>query len=226
MRSRILFALAAIVLCVCAAVLILRREDPSIVFDTPWLMNSGARAYNGTAYDVAALQIEPDRKVVLPDSATVVERSDQADVLLVYMAKSAWILAHYSESVSIAEYRKTMGCAVKLEKGALLVGTFGEYSFMEGAVSMSLLVLVPPNVEVERRAGLIGGPGGRAGSQRNPNAINPAHGDPKPALTKFKEGTPRRWLPPTAEDGWHEIPAVPDVDRRVSNPRIALPPRK
>ena len=71
------------------------------------------------------------------------------------MEKRASIKAHFPRSVSIAEYRKTMGCAAKLEKGALLIGTFGDFGFLEGSTSMNLLVLVPPKISVERRAGLI-----------------------------------------------------------------------
>src|SRR5205823_1812421 len=137
-------------------------------------------------------------------------------VVLIYMEKRAVIRAHLVRSVSIADHRKTMGCAVKLEKGALLIGTFGEFGFLEGATSMKLVVLVPAKVEVERRAGLIGGYGGRAGTERPPEMINPTREDPKPALTKSKKGTPECWLPPTVEDGWHEIPAVADVERRAA----------
>jgi uncharacterized protein (TIGR03067 family) len=191
-------------------------KDASIVYDKPWQMGSGFKAYNGKAYDKVELCVDPKVKIVLPDKETVVERHDQADVLMVYMEKRATIRAHFVRSVSIADYRKTMGCAVKLEKGALLIGTFGEFGFLEGSISMKLLVLAPPKVEVERREGLIGGNGGRAGADRPPNAINPARDDAKPALTKAKEGMPTCWLPPTVEDGWHEMPAVADVDRRVS----------
>ena len=189
--------------------------DASIVYDKPFDMGTGFKAYNGKAYDKAALCVSPKLKVVVPDKETVVKEHDQADVLLIYMEKSAHRGAHLNKSVSIAEYRKTMGCVVKLEKGALLIGTYGEFGFLEGANSMKLLVLVPPKVEVERRADLIGGPGGRAGTERSPTAINPARDDPKPALTKSKEGTPPCWLPQTAEDGWHEIPSVADVEQRI-----------
>jgi hypothetical protein len=100
-------------------------------------------------------------------------------------------------------------------KGELLIGTFGEFGFLEGSVSMRLLVLVPPKVEVEQRVGLIGGYGGRAASERDPKAINPTRDDPKPALTKSEVGTPLRWLPPAVEYGWHEIPAVADTEWRA-----------
>jgi uncharacterized protein (TIGR03067 family) len=190
--------------------------DASIVYDVPHRMNSGFTAYNGRAFDQCALSVDPKLKIVLPDKATVVERHDRAGVLLVFMEKRASIRAHFPRPVSIAEYRRTMGCAVKLENGELLIGTFGEFGFLEGATQMKLLVLVPPKVEVEQRAGLIGGYGGRAGTERPANAINPTREDKKPSLTQSKEGTPPRWVSPTDEDGWHEIPSVPDVDWRAS----------
>jgi uncharacterized protein (TIGR03067 family) len=92
-------------------------KDASIVYDRPRQMNSGFKAYNGKAYDLAALRVDPKVKVVLPERATVIERHDQAGVLLVYMEKRARIGAHLARPVSIADYRKTMGCAVKLENG-------------------------------------------------------------------------------------------------------------
>ncbi len=190
-------------------------KDASIVYDRPYQMNSGFKVYNGQAYDKVAVYVEPKTKVLLPDKATEVGKHDQADVLLIYMQKRMGFKYHVDHSVSIADHRKTMGCAIKLEKGSLLIGTFGEFSFLEGSCSMKLLVLVPGKVEVERRVGLSGGYGGRAGSERAPELINPKRDDPKPALAESKKGAPECWLPPTTEDGWHEIPAVPDIDRRV-----------
>jgi uncharacterized protein (TIGR03067 family) len=191
-------------------------KDTSIVYDRPHQMTTGLKGYNGRAYDKAALYVEPKAKVVLPTKETEVRQHGQADVLLIYMEKRMKDGSHGYRPLSIADKRKTMGCAVKLEKGALLIGTFGERGFFEGAYSMKLLVLVPPQVEVERRVGLTGGYSGRAGQDRSSDLINPKRGEPIPALTKLKKGTPEGWLPPTAEDGWHEIPAVADVERRVS----------
>jgi uncharacterized protein (TIGR03067 family) len=190
-------------------------RDASVVYDKPWQMNSGFKAYNGKAYDKAALCVGPKAKVVVPDKDTEVRPHDQADVVLICMEKRINFRAHFVKSVNITDYRGRMGCAVKLEKGALLIGTFGEFNFFEGACAMRLLVLVPPKVEVEKRVGLIGGYGGRGGSDRPPELINPTREDPKPALTKMKKGPPDCWLPRAAEDGWHEIPAVADVEQRV-----------
>jgi uncharacterized protein (TIGR03067 family) len=191
--------------------------DASVVYDKIKRMNSGFMNHNGIAYDKSALLLEPKSKLVLPDQATVVGRHDKGDAILIYMSKRAQTGFQLRRAASVLDYRDKMGCAVKLEKGDLLIGTYGEFSFFEGNVSMSLLVLLPPNVEVERRAGLVGGYGGRGGGDRLKDAINPARDDPKPALTKTKQGTPDVWLPPTIEDGWHAIPAVPDVGRRASN---------
>jgi uncharacterized protein (TIGR03067 family) len=201
-------------------------KDASVVYDEPWQMNSGFRAHNGQAYDVAALLIDPKQKVVVPKRAALVERHDAPDVLLVYMQKRSFIRAHLPRASSVLDYRSKLGCAVKLEKGELLVGTFGEFGFLEGSVSMRLLIVAPRKLDVEQRAGLSGGYGGRAGSERPAGAINPARDDPKPALAKSKEGTPPRWLPPTEEDGWHEIPSVPDGKRLSSKVEPPPPPKK
>jgi uncharacterized protein (TIGR03067 family) len=178
-------------------------------------MNGLYKSYKGEIYDKTALSVEPKATVVLPDKATEIGRHEQAGVLLIYMLKSPSLLQYGMRLKSIAVHRDGMGCAAKLEKGALLIGTFGEFSALETSRSMALLVLVPPNVEVERRAGLIGGYGGRSGTELPMGAIGPTKGDPKPALTKTKKGAPDVWLPPTVEDGWPAIPAVPDFERRV-----------
>jgi uncharacterized protein (TIGR03067 family) len=190
--------------------------DASVVYDNVKRMGTGFMLHNGKTYDKAAVFLEPKAKLVLPDKATVVGRHDQGDVVLLYMAKRIQMGFHVSHPVSVLDYREKMGCAVKREKDALLIGTYGEFGFLEGNVSMALLVLVPPNFEVERRAGLIATYGKQSGAPRSKDAINPARDDPKPALTKTKEGSPGVWLTPVVEDGWHAIPAVPDVERRVS----------
>ncbi|HYV39250.1 MAG TPA: TIGR03067 domain-containing protein [Gemmataceae bacterium] len=192
------------------------RNDPSIVYDEPFPMNTGFKSYNGKAYDKAFLCIGPKTKLVLPDKNTEVGQHDLADVVHIFMEKRASIGGHFAFPTSITTYRNRLGCAVKLEKGAILIGSWGEYGFLEGAVAMRLLIMVPPKVDVERQVGLIGGYGGRAAQDRAPEMINPTRDDPKPALTKTKKDTPDCWLPPTAEDGWHEIPAVTDTSRRVS----------
>ena len=80
-------------------------NDASIVYDRVFQMNSGFKAYNGRAYDVAALAVGPKAKLVLPDKATVVEKHDQEGVVLICMEKRASIGAHFPRPVSVADYR-------------------------------------------------------------------------------------------------------------------------
>ena len=190
--------------------------DASVVYDRIHLMNSGFTAKTAWLTTRPPWPLARMSKWCCPIRIPSSRRNHQADSVLIYMENRVQIGAHLTHGVSVTDYREKMGCAVKLEKGALLIGTFGEFSFLEGGTSMKLLVLVPAKVKVEQRVGLIGGYGGRAGSVRPPTAINPTRDDPRPALANSKEGTKDCWLPPTAEDGWHTIPAVADVQRRGS----------
>ncbi len=191
-------------------------KDASVVFDKPWQMGSGFIAYNGKVYDKASLCIDPKTNLVLPKNAAIVERHDKVDEVQIFMEKRSSIHAHFVRGESVLDYRDRLGCAVKLEKGRLYIGTFGEFGFLEGSVGMKLVIVVPKNAEVELHEGLSGGYGGRGGSDRPANAINPTREDPRPPLTKTKKGPPACWLAPTMENGWHTIPTRPDVDRRVA----------
>jgi hypothetical protein len=191
-------------------------NDPSVVYDEPFYMNTGVWTYNGSAYDKSALWIDPNAKLILPDTATNVVQHDQANVVLIYMEKRMFYAWHVDHSEDIAERRRHMGCAVKLDKGSLMIGSFGEFSFFEGGCGMKFLILVPPKVEVTRRFGLVGGPGGRGGGKRSQLLINPEEGQPMPPLIAKKDCMPECWFPPKVEDGWHEIPSVADSERRVS----------
>src|SRR5262249_55167291 len=130
----------------------------------------------------------------------------------IYMEKHVYHRAHYPRPMSVVDYRDKMGCVVKRD-GGYFIGTYGEFYFVEGSSTMKLLVYVPKSVKVEVRGGL----NARVDrGTRAKDAINPTRDDPKPALTQFVDGTPKRWLAPVDEDGWHQIPAVPDVERRAS----------
>src|SRR5262249_49997426 len=90
-------------------------NDPRIVYEEPFRMNTGYKAYNGKAYDKATLCIKPAAKLVLPEEASVA-RHDEADEVIVYMEKSMHLGCHLDHSVSIKDERNEMGCVVKLEK--------------------------------------------------------------------------------------------------------------
>jgi hypothetical protein len=176
------------------------KDDPSIVFSEPF---AGFKNYNGKAYDKASLCIEPNATLVIPDKATTVEKQGQGNLVVIYMEKE---MSFAGDTVdhSIVDVRRKMGCAVKLEKGSLTIGSFGEYFFKEGAAQMKLHVLVPPNVHLIRQSGLIG----EIDSQKRVGQ--------RPNLTEKGKNSPECWLPPTAEDGWHAIPSVADPDHRAS----------
>src|SRR5262249_50842638 len=164
-------------------------NDPSVVYARPFVQIKGFKTYNGTAYDRACLWIEPKTRLVLPDSATEVVRYDAPHTVTIYMEKRINHHSHHGDDLwPIPKDRPAMGCAVKRENGALVIGSFGEYGYMEGGVRLRLLVQVPREVEVSRKAGLVGGLGGLGGNERSPGLIDPAPGEPRPTLTEQREG--------------------------------------
>ncbi len=180
-------------------------------------MGSGYKTYNGAAYDKSRLCLTKKVKLVLPDNATKVIFDSDPGELVLFMEKRVSHHSHHRESNwPVPGARKYMGCAVKLEHGCLLIGTFGEYGYMEGGAGMKLAIHVPKDAEVERRPGLIGGLRGRAGSERLPGAINPGPDEAKPLLTEKKTEPSPCWLAPSKEDGWHEIPVEPDRERHAA----------
>jgi hypothetical protein len=194
--------------------------DPSVFYYKPSVMVSGYKTYNGAAYDKSRLWLGEKVRLVLPDAATRVIADCEPNELVIYMEKE---VAHHSHSHEsnwpIPGARKNMGCAIKLEKGCLFVGTFGEGSYMEGGQSIELVLHVPKDFEVERRPGLVGGFRGKAGSERPPGLINPGPGDARPLLNTLHPVRPGCWIAPPNEDGWHEIPVVPDLERRAARER-------
>src|SRR5262249_7570631 len=127
-------------------------DDPSVVYDEPFVMNSGKKTYNGKAYERTGLWIDPKTTLVLPDKETEVIRVEEENAVLVFLEKWMSHKSHRRESWwPIAAGRSKMGCAVKLEKGELLIGTFGEYCYLEGSNSIRLVVHVPAKVKVVRR---------------------------------------------------------------------------
>ena len=87
---------------------------------------------NGSAFDKTTLDLGKYKKVVLPDKATVLQEGDGAK-LQIFMKKTLHFLGHPPEAMSIRQARKYMGCAVKAEKDAQIIATFGEWdSHIEG----------------------------------------------------------------------------------------------
>lgn len=192
-------------------------SDSSVIYEKAHVTGSGATLKNGKAFDKCNLHLEKNVRLVVPDKETLVERHDNEHVVEIYMMKRIQFGSQQKESADmVAQMRPKMGCAVKRVNEELFIGTFGEFSFREGVCEIRLVIFVPAKVDVNQRDGLIGSPRGPDGKTRSPSALNPFPQDLKAALAKTKEGSPNSFLPPDEDDGWHEIPAVADAERRAS----------
>jgi hypothetical protein len=95
-----------------------------------------------------------------------------------------------------------MGCALQIEKDAVVVATFGEWHTIEGGADMKLLFVVPKGIEIEQRTKLSG--------------VNSIGHDWGKYLTKPVEVREGYWYgPATPGEGWEAIAAVPDHERRA-----------
>jgi hypothetical protein len=157
---------------------------------------------NGSAFDKAIVEIGQHKKIIVPHTAAVRQDGD-AGKLQIFMKKTLSFYGHLPESMSIRQARKNMGCAVQMEKDALVVATFGEWHSKEGGADMKLLIVVPQGIEIEQRAGLSGVSSiGR--EWKGKYLTNPV---------EVKEGY---WYgPATPGEGWEAIASVPDHERRV-----------
>lgn len=104
---------------------------------------------NGTAYDRAVLELGDHHGIVAPARARVLPTGD-AGRITIRMAKTLGFMGHPPSRVTVADCRKSMGCAWRSEAGKLRLATFGEWRTMEGGASLALEILVPEGVRVER----------------------------------------------------------------------------
>jgi hypothetical protein len=185
-------------------------NDPSVVYDEPYVMNTGFKIYNGKAYDKCSLCVAAARTLVLPDKSTLVEQNGKVDVVSIYIEKDVHASSHGDVSFDMVTInRHKMGCAVKVQKERMLIGTFGQWGDRHSYRNMRLVVVAPTKMKVTRGEGLIGEPEERKG----PDAFSGGLGSP---LKKTKAELPNCYLLPASDDEWHEIPAIADVERRAS----------
>jgi hypothetical protein len=122
--------------------------DSSVILDTERAPSQ--KVENGIAYDRATLDLGGAKKVVLPAEAAV-RRTGEAGKVQLLMAKRLSFGGHPSETMSIRQSRKEMGCAVRTEGAALVVAIHGEWdSGIEGGARVRLVAVVPEGVEVDQ----------------------------------------------------------------------------
>jgi hypothetical protein len=160
--------------------------DPSVLIDETDQIDP--KVENGTAFDRAIIDLGSTKKVVLPREATI-HRGGEAGKIQLFMAKTLAFAGHPPEPMSIHSQRKSMGCAVRTERNALVVAIHGEWdSGIEGGARAKLVAVVPNGVEVDRRAGL----------SKPLDAGRAWNGLSLPA------------------EGWPAVPDVPDLERSAS----------
>ncbi len=107
-----------------------------------------SRVTNGRAYDCAALEIRGFDRIVLPDNAIVME-GPRPGVVLLEARKSLHFVGHPPETMTPRLARENMGCAWRIDGGALVIGNYGEWdSHIEGGAWMDLRVVVPRGLRV------------------------------------------------------------------------------
>lgn len=110
---------------------------------------------NGTAHDIAQVELGTQRVIAIPMNATV--RECQPGACTIYVKKHLGVLAHPPERISIVGQRKHMGCATACVGDTLLVATFGEYELPgHGGATIDLEMEIPKGVRIERRTDLAG----------------------------------------------------------------------
>ena len=140
-------------------------------------------------------------RVVVPNDA-VVQTDDRQGVRL-YMAKRLGFHGVPPRDMSIRDIQNSMGCAVRDEDGAVLIGTFGEWdSGIEGGGRIDLVVVLPKMVAWERRGGL-SGPMSKAGCCTTAGRKQPAE---------------YWWYGPSEPgQGWKRVADVPDPKQTASH---------
>lgn len=176
--------------------------DPSLVLSEPFRTVHGLLVENGSAYDQAFVDVQPYKRIIVPDRAEV-RTAEASGRLEIFMKKSLSFHGHPPEPMSIRTGRNNMGCAAKTEGDALFLATYGEWGSKEGGARIRLVLLVPENTKVERRSELSG-----------PHSAG-REWDGK-YISKPKEVTEGYWYGPASPaKGWTALPDVPDPARRA-----------
>ncbi|MCP4614155.1 MAG: hypothetical protein GY845_36175 [Planctomycetes bacterium] len=161
---------------------------------------------NGFSYEKATLQLPSHKPLVIPQEA-LVERKRQGDEVEIYLEKSLEFFGHPPSPMHIRDAREYMGIALREEKDAILVATFGEWdSHVEGGASIRVFVCVPEKMELKTVKQLSG-------------EESKAYFDEDGSWMKLMDSPQFKkcyWYGAiTPKEGWHKIETQPDMKHRA-----------
>jgi len=161
---------------------------------------------NGFSYEKAALQLPPNKLLVIPQEA-LVEKKKQGDKVEIYLEKRLNFHGHPPSPMHIRDAREYMGIASREEKDAVFIATFGEWdSRIEGGAFIRMFVCVPDKVELKKAKRLSG-------------EESKAYFDEDSAWMKLMDSPQFKkcyWYGAiTPKEGWHRIVTQPDIEHRV-----------
>ena len=161
---------------------------------------------NGSSFEKAALQLPPNKLLVIPQEA-LVEKKKQGDKVEIYLEKRLNFRGHPPSPMHIRDAREYMGIASREEKDAVFIATFGEWdSHIEGGAWIRMFICVPDKVELKKANRLSG-------------EESKAYFDQDSAWMKLMDSPQFKkcyWYGAiTPKEGWHRIETQPDIEHRV-----------
>jgi len=157
---------------------------------------------NGTAFDKAEVDLGDIKSVVVSHNA-IVKQMDGISKMQIYTAKTLCFFGHLSQpnQLTIHGARLNMGCATSREDDTMIIGTYGEWSSIEGGAWIDLIIVLPSGISVEKKKGL-SGPDSSLHKVDDEYVITP------------KDRVHGFWYGPASPlIGWTIVPSVPDMER-------------
>ena len=131
---------------------------------------------NGVSYERAIVDFSQYRAVVIPHDC-IVRRAGPIEGFNIYLEKVVAYRGWNDKPIGIEKDRHTMGVAFRLSGRAVAFATYGEWQATDGGALIRLSILVPAEMEIQKREDL-SGPGGMANAN-TPGQIGPGPGYPK-----------------------------------------------
>lgn len=105
-------------------------------------------AGNGTAYDIAELDLSGIETIELPATSSVTILPGAQKYLAVYLAKDLGFGGIPPAVLTVLQARAYMGCAYRESGDLIAVATFGEWSSFEGGAEIRLRFVVSADVRI------------------------------------------------------------------------------